>query len=151
MFTMHNVVLLQRHSLLSTFPIMCMTTVMFIITSNNNKPQSLRRQSCLPLLQNRNNSGLSTAHSGWVYVKTAVSVSSRGRGLSRTTSPRISEQPESESQKVIINGDLLQLAAFSFNKVFLWLSGRSLCCGFNSQGTHIMIKKMYSVNVSHFG
>ncbi len=38
------------------------------------------------LLQRWNNGGLLTAHSGWVYVKTPVSIKNRGRGLCRTTS-----------------------------------------------------------------
>ncbi len=63
-----------------------MTTAMFIITSNNKTPQSLRRHSCLLLLQHRDNGGLSTAHSGRVCAKMTVSLSNLGRGLGKATS-----------------------------------------------------------------
>ncbi len=57
-----------------------MTTAMFI-TSNNKTPQSLRRQSCLHLLQCRNKGGLMTAHSGRVKGKTPMSINNRGSNL----------------------------------------------------------------------
>ncbi len=49
-----------------------MTTVVFIITSNNKTLQSLRSHSCLHLLQRWNNGGLMTAHSGGSKVKCSI-------------------------------------------------------------------------------
>ncbi len=56
-------------------------TAMFIITSKNKTPQSLRRNFCLHLLRHRNNGGLMTDHSGRVEGKTPVSINNNGRGL----------------------------------------------------------------------
>ncbi len=42
---------------------------MFIITSNNKTPQSLRKYSCLHLLRCQNNGRLMTAHSGRSVIK----------------------------------------------------------------------------------
>ncbi len=69
-------------------------TAMFIITSNNKTPQSLRRRSCLRLLLCWNNGRLMTAHSGRVCAKTPVSINNRGRslGLCDVTPPRIWER-----------------------------------------------------------
>ncbi len=71
-------------------------TAMLIIASNNNTLQSLRRHSCLHLLQRQNNGGRMTANSGRVSRKTLVSINSHGRGQKYITQyitlPRICEQ-----------------------------------------------------------
>ncbi len=65
-----------------------MTSTMFIITSNNKTPQSLRSHSCLHLLQCRNNGGLMTAHSGGTMVKRYCQSNNRGRAWVCVTSHR---------------------------------------------------------------